>query len=75
MRRRIESGECLRRLGGFKMDDFDKAFYYFDEAFKAKDGMLLSLKYEHWVPQTLKADPRFNDLLGKIGFPINEPAP
>jgi hypothetical protein len=34
--------------------------------------MLLSLKYEHWVPAALKADPRFKVLLDKIGFPQEE---
>lgn len=62
----------IRGLSAAYMDDFDRAFYYFDQAFLAKDGMLLSLKYEHWVPATLKADPRFKVLLDKIGFPEEE---
>jgi tetratricopeptide (TPR) repeat protein len=62
----------IRGLSAAYMDDFDKAFYYFDEAYKARDGMLLSLKHEHWVPPALKTDPRFKTLLDKIGFPEDE---
>lgn len=59
----------IRGLTYAYVDNFDVAFSYLNEALKARDAMLLSLKYEHWVPEALKKDPRFKELLNKIGFP------
>jgi TolB-like protein/Tfp pilus assembly protein PilF len=50
-------------------DELDEAFNYLEQAFHARDAMLLSLRYEHWVPDNLRDDPRFAKLLERIGFP------
>jgi pentatricopeptide repeat protein len=47
----------------------DKAFDYLERAYDDRDPVLLSLKYELPVPETLKADPRFQKILDKIGLP------
>jgi adenylate cyclase len=56
-------------LAAAYLDDLDEAFQYLEKAYEARDAMLLSLRYEHWVPDNLKDDPRFRRLIDKIGFP------
>jgi len=51
------------------VDGLDKAFEYLEEAYEDHDPVLLTLKYQPWVPAALKADPRFQKFLDKIGFP------
>ena len=50
------------------LDELDEAFEYLEQAYHARDAMILSLRYEHWVPDNLKEDPRFARLLERIGF-------
>ena len=50
-------------------DELDEAFNYLEQAFQARDAMLLSLRYEDWVPDNLRDDPRYVRLLNRIGFP------
>jgi adenylate cyclase len=59
-------------LSAAYLDDLDEAFIHFERAYQDKDPMLLSLKYDHWVPDSLKHDPRFDMLLERIGFPVKE---
>lgn len=47
----------------------DKAFEYLERAYNDRDPLLLTLRYELPVPETLKADPRYQKLLNRIGFP------
>ena len=56
-------------LSAAYLDDVDEAFEYLEQAYTSRDAMLLSIKYEHWVPDMLKEDPRYKKLLDKIGFP------
>lgn len=51
------------------LDNFDEAFACLEKAHYDHDPLLGSLKYEHWVPDTLKEDPRFQKFLDRIGFP------
>ena len=51
------------------LDDLDTAFDYLEKAYNDRDPILLALKYQHWVPATLKENPRFQNFLQKIGFP------
>jgi adenylate cyclase len=55
------------------LQDLDGAMAYLEKGFAAHDPLLLTLKYEHWVPENLKADPRFQELLERIGFPEKAP--
>ena len=49
------------------LDDFDKAFEWFECALKERSGFLPFLKVEPVVDR-LRSDSRFDDLLGKIGI-------
>ncbi len=49
--------------------DIEKAFLLLEKAFKDKDPILHSLKYEHNIPELLRNDPRYQDMLERIGFP------
>ena len=51
------------------LGDLDEAFDYFEKAFQSKEPVLLTLKYEPYIPDNLKADPRYIKLLNRIGFP------
>lgn len=50
------------------LGDNDKAFKYLNKAFKQKLGALLLIQTLPLI-QNLKGDPRFKELLNKIGFP------
>lgn len=56
-------------LSAAYLDEMDEAFEYLEQAYASRDAMLLSLRHEHWVPDSLRDDPRFQKLLDKIGFP------
>jgi TolB-like protein/Tfp pilus assembly protein PilF len=56
-------------LSAAYLDEIDEAFVYLEKAFIARDAMMLSLRYEHWVPDSLREDPRYAKLLERIGFP------
>ena len=59
----------LKGLSAGYLGDFDAAFEYLEKAYDDRDPMLLVLKYEWWVPDSLRADPRFQDLVNRIDFP------
>jgi len=51
------------------LNDTDEAFDYFEKAYIDRDPILLMLKYVQWVPVAIREDPRFQNLLDRIGFP------
>ena len=59
----------LLGLSSAYMNDLDAAFIYFDKAFNDYESLIVSLKYEHWVPEIVLADSRYQLLLDKIGYP------
>ncbi|HEY2348122.1 MAG TPA: adenylate/guanylate cyclase domain-containing protein [Puia sp.] len=61
----------LTALSAAYLKDLDAAFDYLEKAFEDRDPSLILLKYEPWVPEELKADPRFQKILDRIGFPIS----
>jgi adenylate cyclase len=54
------------------LQHLDEAIAYLEKGFSVRDPLILTLKYEHWVPENLKADPRFQKLLERVGFPEKE---
>ena len=52
----------------------EEAYAYLEKAFEERDSILLTLKYEHWIPPAFKAEERFQQLLGRIGFPPGKDA-
>ena len=51
------------------LDDFDKAFNYFEKALNDRDPIITQLKYSPFVPASLRNDMRFQHLLERVGFP------
>ncbi|MFN2457968.1 MAG: FlgO family outer membrane protein [Chitinophagaceae bacterium] len=51
------------------LNNIDEAFINLEKAYNEPEPLLFMLKYEHWVPPALKQDPRFQNLLDRIGFP------
>ena len=72
MRKRYAKSSITRTFVGLSaayLEHMDEAFTYFEKAYREHEPALLTLKHEHWVPERLKVDPRFKDLLNRIGFP------
>ena len=51
-----------------QLGDNDKAFYWFEAAFQNHSTSMGALWLERW-PDSLRSDPRFNDLLRRVGLP------
>jgi adenylate cyclase len=51
------------------VEGVDEALVYFERAFEERDPVILTMKYSDMVPAALRADPRFQLLLERIGFP------
>ncbi|MEP7165666.1 MAG: adenylate/guanylate cyclase domain-containing protein [Ferruginibacter sp.] len=51
------------------LGNLDEAIAYLEKAFEERDPILLMLKYERLVPVLLREDPRFKNILARIGFP------
>jgi TolB-like protein/class 3 adenylate cyclase/Flp pilus assembly protein TadD len=56
-------------LSAAYLNENEDAFSYFEKAYIDKDPILLLLKYLQWVPLHIRNDPRFQNLLDRIGFP------
>src|SRR5581483_8693344 len=50
-----------------QLGDKEKAFSWLQQGYKQRDGFLVSLRDPEWNP--LKSDPRYSDLLRRIGLP------
>ena len=57
-------------LSAAYLDDLDEAFKYLEKGYESRDAMMLSLRYERWVPDSMREDPRFTKMLDRIGFPL-----
>ncbi|MFN2457215.1 MAG: adenylate/guanylate cyclase domain-containing protein [Chitinophagaceae bacterium] len=51
------------------LNDVDEAFKYLEAAYNDREPILLSLRNGHWVPPTLTNDPRYKQLIDRIGYP------
>jgi adenylate cyclase len=56
-------------LSAAYLGDLDTALKYLEKAFDDRDFTLITLKYLPCVPASLRNDPRFQNLLDRIGFP------
>ena len=51
------------------LGDFNQAFQWLDTAFEERDGLLSILKQYPWASEAFSQDPRYQELLRRIGFP------
>ncbi len=51
------------------LGDVELAFRYLETAFNDRDPILITIKYAPNVPSIVRDDPRFEDLIERIGFP------
>ena len=59
----------LLGLSSGYLEDLNSAFAYFDKAVNDYESLIVSMKFDHWVPETILMDPRYQLLLNKIGYP------
>ena len=52
-----------------ELGDLNQAFQWLDTAFEEREGLLVSLKQYPWVNESFRQDPRYQELLRRIGFP------
>jgi len=60
---------ALLGISAAYLHDLDDSFAYFEKAFHDRDPILLTIKNIDWTPASLRKDPRFQDLVSRIGFP------
>jgi len=65
------AGNALQALSVSLLDGVDEAFFYLEKAYEERDPILLNLKHNRLVPPKLKADPRFEQLFERVGFPLD----
>ncbi len=51
------------------LNEMDNAFRYLEKGYRERDPIIITLKHAPHVPEKLSKDPRFQDLLDRIGFP------
>ena len=51
------------------LGDFNQAFQWLDTAFEERDSVLVILKQYPWPSESFRQDPRYQELLRRIGFP------
>ena len=51
-------------------DGVKEALFYLEKAYEERDPVLLNLKHNKLVPPALRADPRFDQLFERVGFPL-----
>ncbi|MCH7547328.1 MAG: tetratricopeptide repeat protein, partial [Planctomycetes bacterium] len=56
------------------LGDHDQAIAYFERGFQEREYLIATLKFNPLV-DSIRNDPRFQDLLDRIGFPDDPPAP
>ncbi len=59
----------LTGLALASLEEMDEAFTHLELAFRDREPLLLTLKYQSWIPENLREDPRFGPLLQRIGYP------
>ena len=52
-----------------QLGDFNQGFQWLDTAFEERDGLLVILKQSPWASESFRQDPRYQELLRRIGFP------
>jgi Flp pilus assembly protein TadD len=51
------------------MGDISSALSYLDKAYNDRDAMLITIKHSTHIPDALRNETGFQDLLNRIGFP------
>ena len=51
------------------LNNLNEAFDYLEKAFDSRESLILALKYEKWGPVAFREDPRFINLIERVGFP------
>jgi adenylate cyclase len=59
----------LTGLAAGYLERVDEAFELLEKAYADRDPLLISVKHEKWVPDSVREDPRWDAFLEKIGFP------
>jgi adenylate cyclase len=63
-------GHAYLGLSAAWLGDLDTAIEYLEKANEDLDPMVIPLKYSPYVPGPLRNDPRFQNLIEKVGYPL-----
>ena len=63
-------GYALQALSVTLLDGVEEGLICLEKAYEERDSMLLFLKHSSLVPPSLRADPRFDQLFERVGFPM-----
>jgi adenylate cyclase len=66
-------GNAFIGLSEAWLGDMEAAFRYLDKAFWDRESVLLTFRKELWVPDFLRADPRFQKIMDQMAFPVMGP--
>ena len=66
-------GSAFIGLSEAWLGDMEAAFRYLDKAFWDRESVLLTFRKELWVPDFLRADPRFQKIMDQMAFPVMGP--
>ncbi len=64
--------KAFTSLSAAYLGETEEAFTFLEKAFDDRDPILLNLKYENWGPAWFRKDPRFQEILGRLGLSKTE---
>ncbi len=56
-------------LSAAYLGDIEEAFRFLEQAYEDRDPILVMIKYERWVPPSMKTDPRFKQIVDRLQYP------
>jgi pentatricopeptide repeat protein len=74
LKKRSESEFIARTYMGLSaawLNDIENALIYLEQGRLDRDSIIITINQAPHVPDKLRKDPRFQDLLGRVGFPLN----
>ncbi len=49
-------------------DNLNEAFHFLNKGLEEHEPLMVSIKYEHWIPAALREDPRYQKLLERMEY-------
>ena len=65
-------GSAFIGLAEAYLGDLEAAFRYLNKAYQDRESVFLTFRKEIWVPDFVRADPRFQKIMEQMAFPVME---